>query len=160
MSHFTHLFIFVFFHSPAPHHPPPLNHFFFSFSFLPSYLFSRAHKQAGQWSRCSWRSAPAKHNSVVTLLGMKQNASARKRTGRSRAESFEEQRGHPPSSRLDISLSRLLHLSFFFFFWLILNNLKKKINANILSFYRSDTVSIFRSSFSSPFFVLKCMMEL
>lgn len=111
----TFSFLF-FFHSSAPPHPPPLNHPPPPSLFSPSYLFSRAHRQAGQRSRCSWRSAPAKHSSVVTLLGMKQNASARKRTGLSRAESFEEQRGHPPSSWLDISLSRLL----FFFFLLLL----------------------------------------
>lgn len=40
---------------------------------LSSYLFilTHTHKQTGQWSRCGWRSAPAKHNGVVTLLGMK-----------------------------------------------------------------------------------------
>lgn len=59
-----------------------------------TYSSSCTRRQAGQCSRCSWRSAPAKHNSVVSLLGMKQNATARNRTEHSRDEGSVEQRGH------------------------------------------------------------------
>lgn len=89
-----------------------LSHLFYPHT----YSFPHTHKQTGQWSRCGWRSAPAKHNSVVTLLGMKQNASARKRTEHSGAESFEEQQGHLTYLLLNtvVSLSPGL---FSVFFW-------------------------------------------